>query len=71
MWTSAERLYLTADRTALMPTPDETAVLLCGEWDRIPIETAQALGLVDENGQTVTPAARKRRARAADKEGDE
>jgi hypothetical protein len=70
MWTSAERLYVTADRSALMPDPDETAVLLCGEWDRIPFDTALALGLCDADGQPIPPATRKRRARAAEKEGD-
>jgi hypothetical protein len=76
MWTSPYRLYSNKEKSELMGehevVGDEGSVLLCGEWDTIPHEVAQRLGLVDADGATHSPLSIKRRKnREAAKEGEE
>jgi hypothetical protein len=61
MWTCPYRLYTNQDKNELMAEHDEGSVLLCGEWDTIPRELAERLGLVDADGTTHSPLAIKRR----------
>lgn len=66
MWTSPWRIYTDEKRTEILNATDEGAVLLCGEWDTIPVETARRLGLVDTDGNNHSPQAIKaKRTRAA------
>jgi hypothetical protein len=55
MWTSPYRIYTNEKQTKILDAKDPDAVLLCGEWDRIPVETARKLGLVDKDGNTHSP----------------
>lgn len=59
MWTSPWRIYTNEKRTEILNASDPDAVLLCGEWDRVPIEDARRLGLVDEDGKEHSPRAIK------------
>jgi hypothetical protein len=61
MWTSPWRIYTNPKKTKLVAADDPDAVLLCGEWDRIPIEDARRLGLVDADGNEHSPQAIKAR----------
>ena len=55
MWTSPWRVYTDEKRTKILNRTDDDAVLLCGEWDRIPVEDAERLGLRDEHGKAHSP----------------
>lgn len=70
MWTSPWRIYTNEKQTEILNRTDDGAVLFCGEWDRVPIEDAKRLGLVDDEGRTHSPLSIKRRHNAEAKEGD-
>lgn len=66
MWTSPWRIYTNEKRTEIVNPTDDGAVLLCGEWDRIPLSEAKRLGLVDDEGNAHSPRAVKaKQTRAA------
>ena len=71
MWTSPWRIYTNEKRTEILKPSDEGAVLLCGEWDRISIEDARKLGLLDSDGKEHSPLAIKRRQAAEAKPKEE
>lgn len=55
MWVSPWRVYTNEKQTKVLDAADRDAVLLCGEWDSIPRETARKLGLLDKDGATHPP----------------
>jgi len=63
MWTCTQRWYLDESGAATQEE-SETTTLLCGAWDRIPQEQAEALGLCDAQGTPIEQPAAKRSRKA-------
>lgn len=69
MWVSEKRLYLDAEGN-VTEGPGKVS-LLVGAGGSIPLEQAQALGLVDAEGKALGPKSNKAKAPGANKRADE
>ena len=63
MWTANRRIYLDKRGRAVEEGDEHAVTLLAGAWDRIPMEQAIKLGLVDKDGNTVDPKDRAPKAK--------